>query len=435
MHFISVSFPPSVKSAATGLLALMLCVFSQVFAQTKPTIFINCSTNETRCYRDYLFQTLSNCHFVWDATNAQVQILVTEKANSQGGFRVNFEFTGMNELAGKKDTLWFDLPQGQTEEYVRTRMVATISKGLAFLFHHTSYEKVFEAQPVAFKENPVASVETTKDPWNLWNFTAAIEGYTEGQSSYLFYNVEPKLTARRITPQDKFVLNLQQGFKRNSYTIDGERASILVKSLDAISLYARALGEHWSIGGMAHYRRNEYTNLRHSLRVAPLLEYNVFPYSKNMIKQMRFVYQAGVQTFGYFGKTIFDKTTETLPYHRLTLLTDITRNWGSVRGSVQSSSYLNDLRKNRLSFVSEVSFRLAKGLFFSVTGQFEVVNDQISLLKNPLNDTIYLLGGQQLATKNNFWAEFGLNYTFGSKFNSIVNPRMGYLDEVWFQNR
>jgi hypothetical protein len=413
----------------------LILLSGKMFSQTKPAVFINCATTETRCYRDYLFQTLSTCQFVWDATNAQVQILVTEKINSQGGFRVNIEFTGMNELTGKKDTLWFDLSQGQTEEYIRTTMATTIAKGLAFLFHHTPYESAFEVKTAETQHNPVASLKPPKDPWNLWNFTAAIEGYTEGQSNYVFYNIEPKFTARRISPQHKFVLNLQQGYKRNSYTIDGQRQAILVKSADAIALYAYALGEHWSVGGMTHYRSNEYTNLRHSFRLAPLIEYNLFPYSKNMVRQMRFVYQAGIQTFAYRGETIYNKIKETLPYQRLTLLTDITRNWGSIRGSVQSSSYLNNLRKNRLSFVSEVSFRLAKGLFFSVTGQFEVVNDQISLLKNPLSDTVYLLGGQQLATKNNFWAEFGLNYTFGSKFSSIVNPRMGYLDEVWFQNR
>lgn len=251
----------------------------------------------------------------------------------------------------------------------------------------------------------------------------------------MFYNIEPKITIRKITPKHKFVVNIQQGFKKNSYVIDNSQQSILVKSLDVIPLYARSINDHWSIGGIVHYRNNEYSNIKNSVRIAPLLEYNVFPYSQNTIKQLRLVYQSGIQTFDYYGETINQKKKEILPFQRLALLVDITRNWGSIRGSVQSSSYLDDLSKNRISFVNEYAIRIAKGLFFTVTGQFEIVNDQISLLRTELDDNTYLLGGQQLATKNNFWAEFGLTYNFGSKYNSIVNPRMGSLDEVWFQNK
>ncbi|WP_109744546.1 hypothetical protein [Arcicella aurantiaca] len=405
-------------------------------SQSTANVFINCATTETRCYRDYLFQTLSNCNFVWDANNADVQILVSEKQNSQGGFRINFEFTGMKTLFGKKDTLWFDLPQGQTEEFIRTNIVQQISKGLNYLFHHTIFAQSFDIKPLAIlKTEPKPNQAQQHDPWNLWNFTASVEGYIEGQSNYLFYNIEPKFTARKITPKHKWVLNIQQGFKQNSYTINEEKQSILVKSLDIIPLYAGSINEHWSWGAMIHYRTNEYVNLKSSVRIAPIIEYNIFPYSKNLVKQMRLAYQIGLQKQRYLGETIYEKLEETLPYQRLALLTDITRNWGSIRGTVQSSSFLNDLQKNRLSFSSEFSFRLAKGLFFNVNGQFEIINDQISLLKKPLADDVYLLGGQQLATKNNFWGEFGLTYTFGSKYNSIVNPRMGYLDEVWFQNK
>ena len=406
-----------------------------VWAQQKPNIYINCATSTTRCYQDYLLQSLYTCNFVRDASSATIQVLVTEKPNSQGGYRINFEFTGMNELVGKKDTIFFDLPQGQTEEYVRSMIVTHLSKGLSFLLHHTAFEKAFDAKVnESFVQADSGYIEN-RDLWKGWNFTAAFEGYMEGQSNYLYYNVGPKIAIRKITPKHKLVVNIQQGFKKNSYTIDEIKQSILIKSLDIIPLYARSINEHWSVGGIMHYRSSEYSNIKSSIRIAPLLEYNLFPYSKNTIKQIRFVYQAGVQSFDYYGESIWNKIQETLPYQRLAILTDVTRNWGSIRGSVQSSSYLNDLTKNRLSFVSECSFRLAKGLFFNITGQFEMVNDQISLLKNPLDETTYLLGGQQLATKNNFWAEFGISYNFGSKYTSIVNPRMGSLDEVWFQNK
>lgn len=156
---------------------LMIAFFSissgRILAQLKPSIFVNCATSETRCYRDYLFQKLSNCHFVWDASTANVQVLITEKRNSLGGFRINLEFTGMNQLAEKKDTLYFDLLQSQTEEYIRNAMVTHISKGLSYLFHHTIYENIFKIQTNDSVLEIPSIVPESVDKWKAWNFTTA----------------------------------------------------------------------------------------------------------------------------------------------------------------------------------------------------------------------------------------------------------------------
>ena len=47
------------------LLLLLICI-TQSNAQQKPNVYINCATTQTRCYRDYLYQTIDN--FIFSST-------------------------------------------------------------------------------------------------------------------------------------------------------------------------------------------------------------------------------------------------------------------------------------------------------------------------------------------------------------------------------
>jgi hypothetical protein len=416
----------------TYLSCILLLSIVSGYSQARPNVFVNCATTETRCFRDYLYQTISNCNFVWDAAIADVQVLVSEKPSAAGGMLLTLEFTGMNTLKGKSDTLTQEIPQGATDEFIRTHICTTIQQGLQYVFHHSPWHKLFDAQ-MAVLEKGSDTIETKpKDPWNHWNFTPGINGYFEGQSNSFFLEFNKELTVLRITNENKFILNAQQGTKYTSYTLEGEKISININKFNAIPLYVKSINDHWSAGITGQYQMDEYKNIKNSYRVAPVIEYNIFPYSINAQKQLRLAYQAGVNYFEYFDTTIYDKENETRAYNRLAIITDVTRNWGSIRSSIQGNAYFDDWSQNRITFTTFLSLRIAKGLSFTIDGKFEIVNDQISLLKNPLADNVYLLGGQQLATKNYYSAEFGLIYTFGSIFSSTVNPRMGQIDEIDF---
>ncbi|WP_444660179.1 hypothetical protein [Flavobacterium columnare] len=291
---------------------------------------------------------------------------------------------------------------------------------------------LFDSQIALSEKGKETIQKKPKDPWNHWNFTPGINGYFEGQSNSFFLEFDKELTVLRITNENKFILNAEQGTKYSSYTLDGEKIAINIHKFNAIPLYVKSINEHWSAGITAQYQMDEYKNIQNSYRAAPVIEYNIFPYSINAQKQLRLVYQAGVHYFDYFDTTIHDKEKETKAYNRIAIITDITRNWGSIRSSIQGNAFLDDWSQNRFTFATFLSLRIAKGLSFTIDGKFEIVNDQISLLQTPLEDNVYLLGGQQLATKNYYWAQFGILYTFGSIFSSTVNPRMGQIDEIDF---
>ena len=74
-----------------------------------------------------------------------------------------------------------------------------------------------------------------------------------------------------------------------------------------------------------------------------------------------------------------------------------------------------------------LSVRITRGLNFNVNGGYSRVRDQLSLLKGGLSDEDILLRLKQLKTSYYYYTSVGLSYTFGSKFNNVVNPRFNFV--------
>jgi hypothetical protein len=64
-------------------------------------------------------------------------------------------------------------------------------------------------------------------------------------------------------------------------------------------------------------------------------------------------------------------------------------------------------------------------LSFTVAGGYSAVHDQISLAKSSLTVQEVYQQQRELAKSYSYWGSFGLNYSFGSIFNNIVNARFG----------
>jgi hypothetical protein len=177
------------------------------------------------------------------------------------------------------------------------------------------------------------------------------------------------------------------------------------------------------MGGFIKGYHSVYQNIKFSKSFAPALEYSVFPVQDFNRKQLRWIYQAGLRDFDYIELTIFDKIEETLPYQQVTGILGFTENWGNFSAELSGYQYLNNLERYRLSLEIDLSLRIAQGLSLRFYGNGSQINNQISLPKQSGETANVLLGGRQLATTFSYLTSFGLNYTFGSVNNSIVNPR------------
>ena len=170
---------------------------------------------------------------------------------------------------------------------------------------------------------------------------------------------------------------------------------------------------------------SSFSNEDLTLRFAPALEYNLFPYEESTRRQLRFLYSLGITHLDYTEETIFFKTEEVVPDHRVGVAMEVRQPWGSSRLSVQLVQHLNDLSRHRLNFSGGVDLRLIKGLAFNLNGGFTRVRDQINLPAGGATEEEILTQQRELQTGAEYFFQVGFSYTFGSIFSNVVNPRFG----------
>jgi hypothetical protein len=61
----------------------------------------------------------------------------------------------------------------------------------------------------------------------------------------------------------------------------------------------------------------------------------------------------------------------------------------------------------------------------NVGGSVSRIQDRINVALDPASVEDVLLQRKQLQTNYSYFTHVGLNYTFGSIFNNVVNPRIG----------
>jgi hypothetical protein len=267
-----------------------------------------------------------------------------------------------------------------------------------------------------------------EDRWNRWVFNIGGNGSARGESNKKYLSFSTSLQANRITPESKFTFNTYYNDNRTQYIVNGENIRVQTVDYGLSSLYAKSFSEHWSTGGFYRAYHSIYRNIDLSQSVAPALEYSFFPVSQVTRRQFRSIYQIGFRSLRYIEPTIYDKTQENLPYHQLTGIFGVTQPWGTLNAHITASQYLHDLSKNRLSIDLSLSWRVIEGLSVQLNGQASLINNQISLARSTINPDQALLNGRQLPTTFNYYSSVGLNYTFGSINNSVVNPRFSDVD-------
>jgi hydroxymethylpyrimidine pyrophosphatase-like HAD family hydrolase len=84
---------------------------------------------------------------------------------------------------------------------------------------------------------------------------------------------------------------------------------------------------------------------------------------------------------------------------------------------------LHDFNKNRLDTEVELDFRILRGLSFNVSGEYAWINNQLSVPAGDITDEEQLLNLRQRLTSYSYEVRFGLEFSFGSIYNNVVNPR------------
>ncbi|MCK5652950.1 MAG: hypothetical protein KAJ42_16290, partial [Gemmatimonadetes bacterium] len=128
--------------------------------------------------------------------------------------------------------------------------------------------------------------------------------------------------------------------------------------------------------------------------------------------------------FDYEEITLYDKMSETRPVHSLEVGAAFERPWGELFTSLEWANYLDDFSQHHLELNGGFDIRIFRGLSLDVGGSVSRIKDQIYEPREDIPDEDILLRLRELGTDYRYSIDIGFNYTFGSVYNNVVNPRM-----------
>ncbi|OGD10126.1 MAG: hypothetical protein A2Y86_01565 [Candidatus Aminicenantes bacterium RBG_13_62_12] len=411
--------------ALTLLLAWALPVLGQAedvdieaLKKTAPKVFIDCQN----CDLEFIKTEVTFVNYVRDRKEADVHVLITTQKTGSEGKEHTLTFLGQNGFKGLDDIQRFVSAKSDTDDDIRRGLVRAMKIGLTSYVARTPI-----AQRVEVVYKPETRAAGVKDRWDSWVFNLGAEAYFSGESSYRSRYWEFSVSANRVTPALKIQLGLSSGITLNAYDYEGYTYESRQDDYGFSGLAVKSLGPHWSAGLYADADSSTYSNLRWSLSAAPAVEYNVFPYAQSTRRQLRFLYKAGAARARYHDVTIYGKTSETLWRESLSVTLELREKWGTVSASLTGSHYFHDFKKNRLNLFTVLNLNLFKGLSLVAVASGARIHDQISLPAGSASLEEILLQRREIETSYRYFVSFGLNFTFGSIYTNVVNPRFGSI--------
>jgi hypothetical protein len=407
----------------TILILLSFLLFIPVFSQdlkTKSDTLRKDALNIYMDATDYIKKEIPFVNYVRDIKDAGVYIISTTQTTGSGGIEYSYFLVGQHQYSGMKDTLKFVSLPDDTEDMIRQKEVKTLKMGLMRYIAKTPLSKFMN---ITFSE-PLSET-VSNDKWNSWVFNTSVYGFLQGERSYKETYLSGNASADRITEKLKVNISFNYNYENDKIVADTETIKSDTRSASFNSLIVKSLTDHWSYGGSVYLGSSTYSNQKFISSLMPGIEYDIFPYSQSTRRQLRLLYKIGYTFVDYKDTTIYDKMKENLWQHSLSASCAVVEKWGSINMNLSYSNYLHDWSKNNLSLYGGLSLRVAKGLRVTFAGSASLIHDQLGLVKSGATTEEVLLRRREMATQYQYFTSFGLNYTFGSIYNNVVNPRFG----------
>ncbi len=408
------------------VLTIALSAFSAASQEGQPGIdelkksalkvFLDCDS----CDLAYIKTEITFVNYVRDRLEAQVHVLVTTQATGGGGREYTLTFIGQNDCRDLSDIQKYFSSKTDTDDDVRRGLVKALKLGLMSYVGRTPISR-----RIAVDYSRPDTAGPGRDRWDSWVFSLSGSGYFSGEETYMNRMVDASFSANRVTPASKLRLSLSLDNSKKRYDIDDEVITGTRSSWNGSGLFVKSLGEHWSAGVFFEAKSSLYSNIDLGVTGAPAVEYNFYPYSQSTRRQLRVLYTLALNPVKYREATVFGKTRETLFKESLAATLDLREKWGTVSVSAEGSHYFHDFSKNRLDLFGIVNLRLYKGLSVFVLGSYSWIHSQLSLLGREPTFEEQLLRLRELPMNSNYFVSFGFQFTFGSIFTNVINPRFG----------
>jgi len=384
-------------------------------------VFLDCN----RCDRSFIREEITFINYVRDKEDAQIHLLITQQRTGSNGTEYTLRFVANNSFDQKSSRRKYTSASSDTEDEERRGLTKEIKMGLLPYVVETD---VVENLTVNYEQDNQQQESTQQDKWDSWVFELSGDSYFNGEQSRSRLYLSFGASANRVTPDWKIETEYDYDFNRRKFTeldsLENEQTSIYTTQGQRFnSLVVKSINKHWSAGLFGEAYSSSRNNIDYAFSASPALEYNIYPYEEYSEREISFRYLILTGFYNYDEVTIFNKQSELLFRQRLRARVNFTQPWGEIEGRVNASTYMHDLSKNRIDIDLEFDVRVFRGLSFNISGRYSLINDQLSIPKGDISDAEQLLDLRQQSTSYSYRGSIGIEYSFGSIYNNVVNPR------------
>jgi len=393
-------------------------------------VFLDCQGDTNLgCASEFFVLELPYVIWTRDRLFADVQFLATTIRTGSGAFQYTVTALGRGRFSGRADTSVVNTLPNESEDGVRRKLASSIALLLVPYVRLTSVAPrlrlVYDAPANARQATP----GSVKDPWNFFVLQLEGNGFLQTESRQTFANMDADVRVRRVTEKNAIRFGWNQSVRYNSFEInDSTTVTNTIRNGVFFVRGLKALGPRLSAGLLTNAGFNEFNNTELFWRAAPVIEYNFFPWKQATSRQIAIAYGVGPRYFRWKEPTIFGRSSEWRMQQELVVGSDVRQSWGNVNASVRYASFIPDLKKWNLSLNGQTSLNLVKGLSFNLGGGASLIRDQIFLAAQGQTPEQILTQRRALASDFNVFVFTGLSYSFGSIYNSVVNPRLDFFN-------
>lgn len=414
---------------AAFALAVIVCSPAAAGAQERPggllNVYLDCQ--DGGCDFDFLRQEITLVSWVRDRTVADVHVLVTRQQTGAGGQQFNIAFLGLGRFAGMGDTLTFASAPTAVDDELREGIAQVLRVGLLrFVARASGYDKI----SIKFAESATPGERpAVRDRWNFWVFEAGVSGSTEADRTDKFLSGDGEFEARRVTERWKIGFQVNAEYNQSKFGLsEGGTFTNIQRNYDIEFEQVRSVRGNFAVGVTGGVGTSTFSNQRRVIKLAPAIEYNIFPYSEASRRMLAFQYAVGMTHYVYDDTTIYLKLREGVPAQQFLAELSARQPWGNVSIAASFRNQIVDASKRRASVGGEISLRVVRGLNLNFGGNVSSIHDQINLRLADLSNEEVLVRQSERGTSYRYHANFGVSYTFGSIFNNVVNPRFNLGD-------
>lgn len=389
-------------------------------------VYLDCRT--WGCDRDLFITEVRFATLTRDRADADVHLLVTALGTGGGGRQLTLQFIGLRAFEGRSDTVVTSLPPNVADDRTRREIIRVAKLGLVRYALGSSVAAGLRLDdggvPAALRD----AILRENDPWNFWVISVGASGGSSAESRSSRGSAGASVNARRVTDAWKVNVASNGKYRQSTYKLtDTTSSTYILRDYGARGRVVRNMGAHWSIGAIGNLGHTDYANQDTYARVGATFEYSIFPWSQATSRQLVAAWSVAVQHFDYHESTIYLKDHQTLAHQQAIVAGSTRQPWGNIDVSIHWSQYLTDRSKNFLGLNGNASLRITRGLALNVGAYANRVRDQLYLPRGEATSDEILTQQRALATSFTRGGSLSVSYTFGSIYNTIVNPRLDVL--------